>query len=196
MATDVVYLDLCKAFDTVPRHILISKQERFEGWIIRWIRNWSDGCSQRAAVNGSVPGWRPVTSGELQGSISGPVVFNIFTNDTDDGIKCILSKFADDTKLSGAVDTIDGRDAAQRDLDRLEKWVRENLMRFSKAKYKRCCTWIKAIPGMSIPGSILFESSPAGKDLGVLADKKLDMSEQRALCWAVSTEEWPAGRGR
>ena len=54
----------------------------------------------------------------------------------DDGIECTLCRFADDCTAQLGVSTLEGREAIQRDLDRLERWAYENLMRFSKAKCK------------------------------------------------------------
>ncbi|PKU44872.1 rna-directed dna polymerase from mobile element jockey-like [Limosa lapponica baueri] len=80
--------------------------------------------------------WRPVTSGIPQGSILDPMLFNTFVGGMDSRIECTLSKFADDSKLGGAVDTLEGRDAIQRNIDRLERWACANLMKLNRAKCK------------------------------------------------------------
>ncbi|KAJ7396012.1 rna-directed dna polymerase from mobile element jockey-like [Pitangus sulphuratus] len=75
--------------------------------------------------------WTSGTSGVPHKSVLGPVLFNIFLSEID-----TLSKFANDTKLSGTIVKPEGWDAVQRDLDKLERWAHGNLMRFNKDKCK------------------------------------------------------------
>ncbi|GAB0180436.1 hypothetical protein GRJ2_000508900 [Grus japonensis] len=96
----------------------------------------------------------------------------------DSGIECTLSKFANDAKLCGVVNMLEGRDAIQKHLGRLERWARAKCMKFNKAKCKVLHM------GQHNPkhdyrlGEEWIEGSPEEKDLGVLVDEKLNMSRQ------------------
>lgn len=80
--------------------------------------------------------WKPVRSSVPHRSVLGPIHVNIFVDGIDSEIEGTLSQAAGDTKVSGAVDMLERRDAIQRDQGRLEEWASVKFMKFNNTKCK------------------------------------------------------------
>ena len=106
------------------------------GQVADWIANWLSGRKQRVAVSGRMSCWEDVSSGVPQGSVLRPLRFIIYINDFDNGVKRKLSKFADDTKLGGKVDSRGGVDEIQESINTCRDWTKYWQMEFNLSKCK------------------------------------------------------------
>jgi ribonucleases P/MRP protein subunit RPP40 len=168
-SVDVIYLDLQKAFDKVPHDILMHKIRNIGiiGKIGDWIEEWLNNRKQRVVINGSKSEWSKVSSGVPQGSILGPLLFNVFINDLENDLVHKVLKFADDSKLWGKVDNFEERESMQNDLDKLGVWAQENRMPFNVSKCKVMHIGKKNVSKMyKLMGKDILKSNEE-KDLGV-----------------------------
>ncbi len=181
---DVVYLDLAKAFDKVPHSKLIAKLGSYgiQGKVLDWITNWLTNRKQRVVLNGEHSKWAPVLSGVPQGSVLGPLLFIIFTDDIDSAAELIsiINKFADDTKLGQAIHNEQDYDALQQCLNSICEWAKLWGMKFNTGKCRVVHT------GRSNPRNVYYmdgtklETSENERDLGIIISSTLKPTQQCA----------------
>ena len=89
-------------------------------------------------------------SGVPQGSVLGPVLFIVFIDDIDEGIRSTVLKFADDTKLVARVGSEEDRERLRQDLIELFKWSEDWQMLFNLDKCAGWYLWLKPVGGIRI----------------------------------------------
>ncbi|CAM4653692.1 unnamed protein product [Lepidochelys kempii] len=180
---DIVTLDFQKAFDKVPHQRLLRKLNchGIRGKILSWIENWLKDREQRVGINGKFSEWRGVTSGVPQGSVLGPILFNLFIKDLEKGVNSEVAKFADDTKLLKIVKTKADCEELQKDLTKLSDWATKWQMKFNVDKCKVMHIG-KNNPNQTYNtmGSNLATTNQE-RDLGVIVDSSLNTSMQCAV---------------
>ena len=136
---DIIFLDFSKAFDLMPHHILLNKLARnfnIRGPTWNWLKSFLTNRQQRVTYRGSVSSWAPVASGVPQGSVLGPLLFNLFISDISKNLSATSLLFADDTLIYRPIKTPADEQSLQSDLSMLNQWSTENGMRINKEKSK------------------------------------------------------------
>ena len=131
-------MDYAKAFDTVPHQRLVYKLSRYgiNAGAVSWIENFLENRTQQVIVQGEESAWKPVTSGIPQGSVLGPVLFVIFINDLPERVTSEAYLFVDDTKIFCIMKNEEDRGELQKDLNELNKWSNDWLLKFYPQKCK------------------------------------------------------------
>ena len=178
LQTDAFILDFAKAFDSVPHERLKTKLHRYgiTGKTLGWIDNFLCCRYQRVVVNGSKSRWIPVISGVPQGTVLGPVLFNVFINDIIEGIDSDIRLFADDCVCYRPIKNIQDCRILQEDINHLAAWANNWCMSFEPSKCKTMYITRKTTHKITHPYSMngfLLESVSHTKYLGVTISEDL-----------------------
>ena len=99
-------LDLSNVFDSVWHQGLIHKlrSSGISGNMLALLNNFLTGRKQKLVLNGKTSEWKSVLAGVPQGSVLGPLLFFVYSNDLCDNLSCDVKLFADDTSLFSVVE--------------------------------------------------------------------------------------------
>ena len=183
-AVRVLAIDIAGAFDKVSHAGLLIKLQGYgvEGKLLAWLTSYLSGRQLQAVVDGATSACYPISAGVPQGSILGPTMLIIYTNDLEDVLPpgVDVAVYADDTTLCTAISTQDRVATAsqklQQAVDAVHAWGRSWRITFEPTKSQSMVVTNRRTP-LPFP-SISFGGLPVTEDehvklLGVDFDHKL-----------------------
>ena len=182
--TDIIYLDLTKAFDSIPHDLIITKLVNlgFPNHFHTFINSYLTNRRQSVVINSTKSNPAPVHYGVPQGSVLGPFIFVLFINDLTNCIqhsKVLL--YADDIKLYKSISTATDIDLLQSDLNTTIEWLSQNGLQISA--HKSASLTIGSFSNIPRTYKVIETPIPpqdSFRDLGVIIDRNLSFTENSA----------------
>ena len=139
----ILFADFTKAFDTVSHNILLQKLNDLgiRGDIWLWLKNYLTERRQFVRINGSDSDTHIIAHGVPQGSVLGPTLFSLFTNDLPKSLRSAeIYLYADDTTIYCIAETMDLlTNSLNNVLAELQEWCdRNSMVRTHTYVYKKC----------------------------------------------------------
>ena len=181
--------DLSKAFDCLDHELLIAKRNAygFSLTALKLVHSYLSNRKQRTKINSSYSSWLEIIFGVPQGSILGPLLFNVFLIDLFFIIENTdIASYADDNTPYISADDIDGViKSLEEASETLFKWFSDNLM---KSNPDKCHLLISTNNTVKMKiGHFDIANSRNEKLLGVKFDSKLTFDDHISeLCKKTS----------
>ena len=195
-----VLMDLSKAFDCIRHDLLIAKLHAygFSREALALINNYLTNRQQRVKVNGSFSSWKSVARGVPQGSVLGPLLFNIFINDLLLFIQnSDICNYADDTTIYTCNKNLDNIvHRLENDCSIALEWFADNFMKLNADKCHLLVLGQRCDDPVTVRiGSADVVNSSEEKLLGVQVDSKLSFDNHVSkLCQKASDKLYALAR--
>ena len=154
LITSMMTLDLTAAFDTVSHKLLLEKLQRYRigPGAINWIRDYLMSRTQYVVIGRTQSTMKPVSCGVPQGSVIGPLMYAIFTNEMMEAVinqdctnnehnerrrlfgnncrECgVLTLYADDsTMITGSRTRVQNQETIERCLEMITEYIKDNKL--------------------------------------------------------------------
>ena len=139
---DLISVDYSRAFDSISHAVLLEKLHHtygFRGPLLNWISSFISNRKQRVVFRGQMSAFVSVLSGVPQGSVLGPLLFNIYTNDLHLHLNSKVNQYADDSFISRTINNYSDEVILQNDLNTLDWWSENNALQLNPQKCQVMC---------------------------------------------------------